>query len=182
MLGNILEIAVLVIMLGGAILLAYMAITEMINFMQTRVPFVPTSKEDIADLVEHLGITETDFVFDIGSGNGKVLFIIEQLTKAQTRGLQRAGWTQTYAKIRKCLTGSKIELLSGNFFDFPWSEATVVYAYLYPFLMRQVGEKALHECKPGTKIVARDFPIPNLRLLDYWETPSHHNMFIYIIS
>lgn len=163
------------------LLITYMSLTEMWNFLQTRVPFVPTSKEDLVDLVDRVGITEKDFVLDLGSGNGKVLFTLEKETGAKTMGIQRAGWTQVYGKLRKFLTGSKTKLISGNFFDHSWSEATIVYGYLYPFLMSQVGEKALGDCRSGTKIISRDFPIPNLKLYQTWETPTFHQMYLYII-
>jgi hypothetical protein len=176
------EILILSITACFALLILYMAFTEMLNFLQTHVPFVPTSKKDLIDMAERVGVTDKDLVIDLGSGNGKVLFAIEDVTGARARGLQHAGWTQTYAKLRKILTGSKVELVSGNFFNQPWTDATVVYGYLYPFLMSQVGEKAQEDCRPGTKIVVRDFPIPNLQLSESWETPTFHRMYLYIIE
>lgn len=162
-------------------LLLFIILTELSNFIMTHVPFVPTRKKDIEDLVKRVNIQPGDKFYDIGSGNGKVVFLIEKLTGAQTMGLQRAGWTQTYAKLKKRLIGSKARFISGNFFDHPWQEANVIYAYLYPFLMSQVGEKAMQDCRPGTKIIARDFYIPNLRLSDSWQTPSNHKIYLYII-
>ena len=54
--------------------------------------------------------------------------------------------------------------------------------YLYPFLMSFIEQKALRECKQGTKIVARDFPLPNLRYKDKWQTPSGHTLYLYLIN
>ena len=175
------EIAVLLVLLIFALLILYIAVTEMANFMQTRVPFVPTSKVDLVDMVQRVGITKNDYFYDIGSGNGKVVFAVEELTGARSKGLQRAGWTQMYAKLRKFLTGSKSEFVSGNFFDHSWQDATVVYGYLYPFLMNQVAEKALADCQAGTKLVIRDFPIHSLKYRDSWQTPSDHTMYLYVI-
>lgn len=169
------------IMLIGALLILYMMLTEMINFLQTRVPFVPTAKKDLEDLAVRIGITKSDFVIDLGSGNGKVLFTLENLTGARGRGLQRAGWTQEYGRLRKWLSGSKIELISANFFERDWSEATVVYAYLYPPLMRSVGQKFREDCKAGTKLVCRDFYIPDWTPSQKWVTPSGHEMYLYLI-
>ncbi len=163
------------------LLLLYMTVTELITFILTRVPFIPTSTADIEDLIVRLDIQPIDYVYDIGSGNGKVVFAVEDLAGARVRGIQRAGWTQSYAKLKARLIGSKAELVSGNFFDHPWREATVIYAYLYPFLMSQVGDKVMQDCEPGTKIVTRDFPIPNLALADSWDTPSKHKIYLYIV-
>lgn len=179
---KIFQLILLFVMTGGALLILFMVFTELVNFLQTRVPFVPTSKKDIADMVHRVGITQQDLFLDLGSGNGKVVFAVEQLTGAKARGLQRGGWTQIYAKLRKRLTGSKAELVTGNFFNQPWSDATVIYCYLYPHLMNQVADKAKHDCKPGTKIVVRDFPIPNLQLHSSWQTPTYHDMYLYILD
>lgn len=172
---------VLGILAAGSLLLLYMMFTEMLNFLQTRVPFVPTARKDIEDMVKRVGITEQDFVIDLGSGNGKVLFTIENLTGARTRGIQRAGWTQEYGRLRKWLTKSKTELISANFFDESWSDATVVYSYLYPPLMRSIGEKFREDCKSGTKLVCRDFYVPDMEPKATWQTPSNHTMYLYLL-
>lgn len=161
--------------------LMFVFLTELLNFIQTRVPFVPTRKEDIEDIVNRVSISPDDLVYDIGSGNGKVLFLIERLTTAKTMGLQRAGWTQVYAKVRAWVSGSNTQFKSGNFFDSSWQPATVIYAYLYPFLMHQVGEKILRECRPGTRVIVRDFPITNLPLIETWQSPSNHKIYLYQI-
>lgn len=175
------EIGVLSVLLIAALVILYMALTEMSNYIMTRVPFVPTSRSDIEDMVKRVEIGPTDCFYDIGSGNGKVAFTVEKLTGARVKGLQRAGWTQTYAKLKRYLIGSKAELISGNFFDHSWNDATVIYAYLYPFLMNQVAEKALVDCKPGTKLVVRDFQILSLTPKITWQTPSNHAMYLYVI-
>ncbi len=175
------DILILAVILLIALGILYVMFTEMLNFVQTRVPFVPTAKKDLQDLVKRVEISEIDYVYDLGSGNGKVVFFIEQATGAKVKGIQRAGWAQTWAKARARVQGSKAEFVSGNFFDHPWAEATIIYAYLYPFLMSQVCEKALDECRPGTKLVIRDFPIASLQPSKQWQTPSNHTMYLYVI-
>jgi hypothetical protein len=179
--GGAFEIIVIGLMLVGALLILYMALTELSNFLMTRVPFVPTKATDVKDLAQRLQISEADFFIDLGSGNGKVLFVIERYSGAKTKGFQRAGWTHMYAKLKKWLTGSEAQLVSGNFFAHPWSEATVVYAYLYPPLMRAVGDKAIADCRPGTRLVTRDFFVPQLTPDQTWQTPSGHEMFLYVL-
>ncbi len=174
-------IALLILMAFFAIGLLLVMLSEMAVFVRTRVPFVPSPRKNISELVAKLPITKDDYVFDLGSGNGKVLFEIEKLSGARVKGFQLGGWTQWFAKLKKLFIGSKAELVSDNFFNHSWSDATIVYAYLYPFLMRDIGSKALAECKPGTRIVARDFFIPTLDLHERWDLGGKHEMFIYII-
>ncbi len=175
------ETFVLSLLLIGSLLILVMMFTEMVAFVRSRVPFVPTTRADVLDLAKRLPITDQDYVFDLGSGNGKVVFLIEQATGARVKGIQYGGWTQWYAKLKKIFTRSKAELVNGNFFNHPWHEATIIYGYLYPPLMPHIGVKAQEECRPGTKIVVRDFYIPYLELKEEWQTPTGHNMYLYVI-
>jgi predicted RNA methylase len=43
------------------------------------------------------------------------------------------------------------------------SQADVVFCYLFPGLMEQIGEKALKEMKPGSKIITVEHKIPSLK-------------------
>ncbi len=109
------------------------------------------------------------------------MFAIEKQSGARVKGFQLRGWTQWYARLKKVFIRSQAHLVSDNFFNHPWGDATVVYAYLYPFLMQDIGAKAKAECRPGTKVVARDFKIPNLDLHERWDMGGGHEMFIYIV-
>lgn len=181
------EVIILGIVSVAALLILVVMFTEFLNFAQTNVPFVPTAKADLIFMVERAGITADDYVYDLGSGNGKVVFAMEELAGARAKGLQRGGWTQWYAQLRswgrRVFKGkAKTEFVTGNFFDHSWSDATVIYGYLYPFLMRSVEEKALEDCKPGTKLIVRDFYLPTLKHSDSWQTPAGHTMYLYLIS
>lgn len=181
------EVVILAALCVGALLMLVVMFTEMLNFLQTRVPFVPTAKADLVFMIERAGITADDYVYDLGSGNGKVVFAIEDLAGARAKGLQRGGWTQWYAQLRsagrRLFKGqNKTAFVTGNFFDHSWADATVVYGYLYPYLMRAVEEKALQDCKSGTKIIIRDFSLPTLPHADKWATPTGHTMYLYVIN
>jgi hypothetical protein len=76
------------------------------------------------------------------------------------------------------MTGNKHQFIRKNFFDHSLKPATILYCYLYPPLMRQVGEKILADCNPGTRIVVRDFPIPNLAQQGYYRD-GKHELFLY---
>ncbi len=181
------ETIILGLLCAAAVFILIVMFTEFLNFAQTNVPFVPTAKADLAFMVTRAGIMADDYFYDLGSGNGKVVFAIEELAGARAKGIQRGGWTQWYAQLRSAARRifkkkDRTEFVTGNFFNHQWSEATVIYAYLYPFLMRSVEEKFLEECKPGTKLIVRDFYLPNLKHVDTWETPTKHNMYLYIIQ
>lgn len=172
-------IVFLVVALAFSLLLLVWITSSFLGFVMTRVPFVPTTARDIRLIVERVPLSSHDIVYDLGSGNGKVVFMLERLTGAQAIGFEAMLWAHWYARIKRALTRSGATFVLGNFFKHDWSKATVVYCYLYPPLMRQIGEKILAECKPGTRVIVRDFPIPNLPQIDHFQTHKNHEVFIY---
>ena len=169
----------LLIFLVFSILLFFIISSAFLGFLFTRVPFVPTHKADIPDLVKKLGLTHLDVIYDLGSGNGKVVFLFEKHTGAKVTGFESTLWTHLWAKIKKFFTKSKAEFIYGNFWKSSWTEATVIYMYLFPPLMPFLAEKIFVDCKPGTRIVSRDFENHALRKIDEFQTPSGHTMYVY---
>lgn len=155
--------------------------SSFIGFVKTKVPPIPTAARDIRRLAEDGFLNKTDTVIDLGCNNGKVLFMMEKLSGCKARGYEITLWVCIYAWIKKVLTGSKVQIIWGNFFEADLSDATVVYCYLYPFLMPKVGEKLKASCKKGTKVIVRDFPIKSLKQVNYFKTYGVHEFFIYEI-
>lgn len=170
-----------IILLLFSLLVLFWILSSFYGFLITRVPFVPTAARDLQLIVERVPLSKQDVIYDLGSGNGKVAFTLEKLTGAQTVGFEAMLWTHWYALLKKLFTRSQARFVRGNFFRYNWGEATVIYCYLYPPLMRRVGEKVKQDCKQGTRVIVRDFPIPNLPQVDYFKTYGNHEVFIYQI-
>ena len=174
--GTLIVYLVLLIL---SLLVLFFITSSFLGFLITRVPFVPTAARDIRAIIERVPISRQDIVYDLGSGNGKVVFMLERLTGARTVGFEATVSTHWYAKIKQFFNRSKARFVLGNFFKHNWSEATVIYCYLYPPLMTQIGEKILVECRPGTTVIVRDFPIANWQHSDYFRTYGQHEIFVY---
>jgi hypothetical protein len=167
-------------MLAFAILLLFVITSAFLGFLLTRVPFVPTYASDVEFFVKKLGLSAKDTFYDLGSGDGKVVFLVEKYSGAKVKGFELTWWTHWLAKIKKIIRKSNAQFVNRNFFKQPWAEATVIYGYLYPPLMGRVEEKFLAECKPGSIAVIRDFPLPNLKPQEIIYRPKKHELYIYI--
>lgn len=174
-------IFVLIILLLLVIIVLFYITTEFVGFLMTRVPFVPTRTGDIEFIAKQLNISQKDFFFDLGSGNGKVIFNIEKQTGARVRGFELTLWTSLVSRIRKVLRRSHAQILNKNFFKQSWGEATIIYGYLYPPLMARVEEKFLAECKSGSTAIIRDFPFPKLQPTEIFKRPHKHELYVYKI-
>ncbi len=153
--------------------------SSLVGFVMTGVPFVRTRGSDIAVIVSKLSLSKKDVFYELGSGDGKVVFLIEKLSGAAATGFELTWWTYLWAKLRKRIKGSHAEFSNSNFFKTDWRPATVIYGYLYPPLMRRVEEKFLEDCNPGTWAVIRDFPFPTLKYTEKIYLPGDHELYFY---
>ena len=65
-------------------------------------------------------------------------------------------------KIKLKLQKSKIKLFKKDFFNVDLKIADLIYCYLNPKTMESLGKKFKKECKLGTQIISRSFPIHQL--------------------
>lgn len=172
-------IVLLLFILLFTLVFAFIMASSIVGFIQTRVPYVRTRHSDILEIVRTVPISKSDLFFDLGCGDGKVLFAVEKESGARVRGYELTLWTHLLSRMKKLLSRSKAQLVLGNFFKSDLSEATVIYCYLFPSLMPMIGDKVKAECIPGTKIISRDFPISNLVLSKSWRTPTNHTLYFY---
>lgn len=165
-----------------AIGVLFVVISEFVAFLRTRVPFVPTSKDDVEFIVKKVGINSKDVFYDLGSGNGKVVFLVEKLSGAKVLGFELGWWTIFYAKLKAKLKKSKAEFIAKNFFNEDWSGANIIYCYLYPPLMGRIEAKFQAEMKPGSMAIVRDFPFPTMPHSEKYFLPKNHEIYVYKIK
>ena len=173
------QIAILLFFLLFVLVLLFVISSELIAFLRTRVPFVPTHAGDVEFIVKKLGVTPKDVFYDLGSGNGKVVFLVEKLSGARVYGFELGWWTILFAKIKAKAIGSRATFKNKNFFKENWSGANIIYCYLYPPLMGTIEEKFKAEMKPGSIAIVRDFPFPHMQEAEKYFLPKAHEIYIY---
>lgn len=180
MLAFISILIILLILVTVLALWSFVMISGLWGYFVTRVPFVPTRSADIDLLINKLPITRNDRVYDLGSGDGRVLIHIARSTGAVCKGFELTLWTHLLSRLRTRHLKLPISFIRQNFFEANWSEATIIYCYLYPHLVDHVYEKALGECRPGTRVISRDFPFENFKPDQVLQVGSH-KLYIYHI-
>jgi SAM-dependent methyltransferase len=122
--------------------------------------FTPT-RHNIADaMLRFAGVTATDVVYDLGSGDGRIPIIAAQKYGARGVGIEldprlvELSWqTANEAQV-----AHRVSFIVGDLFETDLSQATVVTAYLSPQIMK-ILEPKLRALKPGTRIVSHQFPM-----------------------
>ncbi len=126
-------------------------------------PFIATDRETIKIIINELQVKERPVIYELGCGRARFLRIAEKkFFQASLIGVEDLITIYFINKIRLKVIGSRINLLKADFFKINLKDADLIYCYLNINTMQSLGRKFLQECKKGTQIVSRSFPIPQL--------------------
>jgi len=143
-------------------------------------PWLPTPKSKVRKMLEFAKVKEGDIVYDLGSGDGRIIIMAAKEFGAKSVGIEADPIRQKWSKlmIRRHRLGEKVKVSRGNFFNFDISDASVVTLYLGVSANDKLREKLVKELKPGTRIVSHHF------LLKEWDIIKHDkkaDLYLYTI-
>jgi ubiquinone/menaquinone biosynthesis C-methylase UbiE len=123
------------------------------------VPFVPTPDKVVARMLEIAKVGPSDVVYDLGSGDGRIV-----ITAARKHGARGVGIDIDPERVREARDNARragvadrVEFREGDLFHANIGEATVVTIYLLSGINMKLRPKLLAELKPGTRIVSHAF-------------------------
>lgn len=123
------------------------------------VPFVATSQKIVEGMLEVAGVSEGDVVYDLGSGDGRIV-----ITAAKQFGARGVGVEidpelveKARARAREVGVADRVEFRQKDLFNADVSDATVVTLYLWPEVNLKLRPKLLRQLDPGDRIVSHDF-------------------------
>jgi hypothetical protein len=133
----------------------------------TGAPFVPSKNKSAKKMIEMAQISSSDIIYDLGSGDGRLLLMSAQYHPKKIVGLEINMLLVVFTKLRILFSPlrSRIYCKWRNFWSTPLHDATVVFVYLLPWKMQALSEKLKHELKPGTRIISNSFIFPDLKLI-----------------
>jgi precorrin-6B methylase 2 len=124
--------------------------------------YVPTPPEVVDAMLKVANVTSADVVFDLGSGDGRI--VIEAARKYGARGvgieLDAALIKQATRNAERAGVAEKVMFRQADFFKVDLSEATVVTLYLTRSINQRLQPKLLSELRPGSRVVSHRFDMP----------------------
>ncbi|MHA2072815.1 MAG: SAM-dependent methyltransferase [Candidatus Thorarchaeota archaeon] len=122
-------------------------------------PWIPTPKNKARSMLELAEVSHQDIVYDIGSGDGRIIIMAASEFGAKSFGIEmdplRVLWSRL--AIRRSGLSKKVEVLRENFFNSNIEDATVVTVYQGVGVNKKLREKFSRELKPGTRVVSYRF-------------------------
>jgi hypothetical protein len=122
-------------------------------------PYVPTPQVVVDEMLRIGRVGPSDFVIDLGSGDGVIVLTAAQKHKARGYGVDIDPELVKLSnnEARKRGVADRVSFEVQDVFKADISRATVVTLYLLPGMMVNLRPKILKELKPGTRVVSHDY-------------------------
>ena len=141
----------------------FLFLAAAVGFGQTPdIHFVPTSDPLVDIMLAAAGVTSQDVVYDLGSGDGRLV-----IAAAKKHGARGVGVEidpdlvkQARRNAEKAGVADKVRFVQGDLFKTDLSDATVVTMFLSQSINARLEPKLKRELKPGARIVSHRFPMP----------------------
>jgi SAM-dependent methyltransferase len=123
--------------------------------------FAPSPPAVVDAMLRLADVTADDVVYDLGSGDGRVLLRAAQRYGARGVGIELdpdlVGRAREIA--REGGVADRVRFIEADLFDIDLSPATVVTLYLSAGINRQLQPKLMRELRPGARVVSYTFAI-----------------------
>lgn len=126
---------------------------------QPDVPYVPTTDEAVQAMLKLADVKNTDIVYDLGCGDGRIV-----IAAAKYYGAHGVGIDIDPQRIRDAKENAKkagverlVRFKEKDLFDADIHDATVVTLFLLTSINLRLRPKLLRDLKPGTRVVSNTF-------------------------
>ena len=130
--------------------------------MPSFVAFVPTPFDQLDAFFELAPLSLNDVVYDLGSGDGRLLFAAIENGAGRAVGVELNPDHARAARDKAAEKGlqGKVTVMEADVMDVDLSEATVVLCYLITGASIALRPKFEAELQPGSRVVMESFPVP----------------------
>jgi SAM-dependent methyltransferase len=153
---------------------------------EQRVPYVPSPPDIVEKMLELAEVTSHDRVYDLGSGDGRIVIIAAQKFGARAVGIEldEKLSEEASAQIAELGLQDRAKIIHGDIFNSDFSLATVVTLYLLTWTNERLRPLLERQLRPGARIVSHDYHVPGwkpekeVKLMSKNGVP--HTLFLYV--
>jgi len=126
-------------------------------------PYYPTPETIVQKMLELGGLKAGEKMFDLGSGDGRIVIMAAQKFHAQAVGIEmdKDLYRQSTDKIRKLGLEKRAHIVNGDIFKQNYSSADMLTVYLLPNSNDKVQPLLEKQLRKGARVVAHDFEFKN---------------------
>jgi len=121
-------------------------------------PYYPTPPSIVQKMLETSGLKAGEKMFDLGSGDGRIVMMAASKFKADATGVELDPSLARQSEKEIQRRGLKTaRIIEGDILKQDYSSADVVTAYLLPKAMQLVRPILEAQLKKGARVIAHDF-------------------------
>ena len=122
------------------------------------VPYINMPQKDIEKILEMAKVGPDDLLYDLGSGDGRIVIAAAAKCGARGVGVEIDGELvrESRIKAKKANVADRVKFIESDLFKVDFSEATVVTLYLMPHLNLRLRPILLN-MPPGTRVVSHSW-------------------------
>ena len=144
-------------------------------------PYVPTPQLVVERMLELATVGPGDTVYDLGSGDGRLVIEAAKRHGARGIGIERDAdlVERSRAAAAEARVADRVQFLRGDIFEADLRQASVVTLYLLPAMMLRLSPKLRAELPAGARIVSHDFPLedwPQERMVQFESEEKEANL------
>jgi cyclopropane fatty-acyl-phospholipid synthase-like methyltransferase len=178
-------------MLGLVVLAALPASSQGLLYGQQRAkhyanslaPYVVSPQQIVDRMLELAGLKYGETVYDLGSGDGRILITAVQRFRAKAVGIEISDSLvqSTNERIQKLGLQSDARVIHADFLQVDLSPADVVTMYLATDVNEMLRPNLEKYLKPGARVVSHEYAIPGWKPKQVdKDLPEAHNHVIYL--
>lgn len=132
------------------------------SYLEHIVPYVPTPEDIVEKMLELAKVEPADVVYDLGSGDGRIVITAAQKFGARAVGVELDPdlYKQSSDRIKELDLEGQAQILHENMFNVNVRRATVVTLYLLTAVNEKLRPLLERQLRPGARIVCHDFQVP----------------------
>ncbi len=145
--------------------------------------FAPTWHAVADAMLALAGVTPDDVVYDLGSGDGRIVILAAQKYGARGVGVElQPDLVEISRQVaREGGVSDRVTFIEGDFYTADIADATVVALYLSPGANRRLEPKLRRELQPGTRIVSHQFRIGGWQPIKTVRADDGTDLFLWVV-
>ena len=132
-------------------------------------PWLPTSMARIRKGLEMAKLQPGETLYDLGAGDGRVLFMAAEEFGARAIGIE-AAWMQYLYILGRIFLSSRqaqIRVRRESFYPTDLSDADVVFAFFTSKQVLMIQDRLAENLKPGARLIAISADFPAWKPIDF---------------
>jgi|SRR5436190_12030554 len=166
---------------------SFSAAAQQFNPGDNLAPYIPSPQIVVERMLELARIRPGEIVYDLGSGDGRILITAAQKFKARAVGIEMSPdlCKSTMAKVERLGLQDLVKVLHANLLKVDLSEANIVTIYLLTSSNTRLRPNLEKYLKPGSRVVSNDFEIRGWRpkeVVNLRVEGMEHTIYLYEVA